>query len=55
MLTMCIFAVIALGAAAGLGFQIGMQRGLRYGVQIGEECAMITSITNIIGEQSGHE
>jgi hypothetical protein len=44
---MIIAFVIALTAAAGLGFQFGFRRGVLFAAQRAEEDAIVTAITRI--------
>ncbi len=47
-----IFILIALGAAAGLGFQVGFRRGIVLGVERAEEDMIVTTITRIVEDKT---
>ncbi len=47
-----IFILIALGAAAGLGFQVGFRRGIVLGVERAEEDMIVTTITRIAEDKT---
>jgi hypothetical protein len=49
---MIIVFMIALAAAAGLGYQIGVRRGAYYAAQQAEEDAIVTALIRIATDKS---
>ena len=52
MISMIIVFMIALAAAAGLGYQIGFRRGVRCAAQHAEEDAIVTALIRIATDKS---
>jgi hypothetical protein len=54
MMGMMVVVIIALVAAASLGYQIGFRRGMGHAVRCAEDQAIVTAITRIVTNKSEH-